>query len=301
MESKLDDYQNAINNKDIEIIKKLNNKYLKKERKEILYELYDRSRLDYKSLKNIISILLKEPTTFKITSKFLGLIIKKEDIRTLKLILNSYRYKNDLIKVLLYKYKYKQALSNSELKKHYDREINYINLNEIINENFETPLFQALRTEDVDIVKLLVKNGADVNKENKDGNTPLIKACKKENKNIVKLLIEYGADVNKENKNIVKLLIEYGADVNKENKDGNTPLIYSCNHYYKDIAELLIENGADVNKENKDGDTPLIKACEKKYNGNIVKLLIENGADVNKENKDGNTPLIKACEIIIQI
>jgi len=56
MESKLDDYQEAINNKDIEIIRKLNNKYLKKKRKEILYELYERRRLNYKSLKYVISI-----------------------------------------------------------------------------------------------------------------------------------------------------------------------------------------------------------------------------------------------------
>ena len=131
MESYLDDYQRAINNKDIELIKQLNEKYLFNEKNEILYKLFKNGRLNYKSLKNVLFISLKDPSTFRFTSNFLGIIIKQEDIRSLQLILNNYIYKNDLIKVLLYKYKYKQCLSNFELKQYYNKEINAINLNEI--------------------------------------------------------------------------------------------------------------------------------------------------------------------------
>jgi len=109
-------YQNAINNKDIELIKQLNEIYCLDKKKDILYDLYKDGRLNYENLKNILFILLEDHTIFKITSTFLGTIIKQEDIKSLQLILNNYIYKNDLIKVLLYKYKYQQSLSNSELK-----------------------------------------------------------------------------------------------------------------------------------------------------------------------------------------
>ena len=108
---------------------------------------------------------------------------------------------------------------------------------------------------------LLIENGADVNKEDKDGNTPLIEA------------------VMGNNESIIRFLIENGADVNKENRKGNTPLIETCDNYKdnENIIRLLIENGADVNKEGKNGDTPLI-VTHRKGNENIKRLLIENGA-----------------------
>jgi len=237
----LDDYQNAINNKDIKLITQLNEKYYFDTKKDILCDLYEDGSLNYENLKNILFILLEDPTIFKITSTFLGSIIKHEDIKSLQLILNNYIYKNDLIKVLLYKYKYQQLLSNSELKKYCSKEIKDINLNETIPDFDVTPLTFACKNNNENIVRWLIENGADVNKENKDGNTSLIEAC------------YYGND------NIIKLLIENGADVNKENKYNNTPLIKACEKGYENIVRLLIENGADVNKENKHGDTPLIK------------------------------------------
>ncbi|OUM65345.1 hypothetical protein PIROE2DRAFT_27305, partial [Piromyces sp. E2] len=57
-----------------------------------------------------------------------------------------------------------------------------------------TPLIEACRIGDWKIVNLLIENGVDVNKENKDGNTPLIEACNQGYNNIVNLLIENGAD-----------------------------------------------------------------------------------------------------------
>ena len=54
MESYLDDYQSAINNKDIELIKQLNEKYFFNEKNDILYKLFEEGRMNYKSLKNIL-------------------------------------------------------------------------------------------------------------------------------------------------------------------------------------------------------------------------------------------------------
>jgi hypothetical protein len=87
-------------------------------------------------------------------------------------------------------------------------------------------LLNACEKGDLEKVKLLLKEGADINTKNKYGWTPLMIACEKDNKEMVKLLLEKGADVKAKNINgksalviayyyghqeIVKLLKSYGA------------------------------------------------------------------------------------------
>jgi ankyrin repeat protein len=86
----------------------------------------------------------------------------------------------------------------------------------------------------LEIVKVLIENGTDVNCKNNNGWTPLI------------WLSNYG------NLEIVKVLIENGADVNCEDNDNWTPLIESSYQGYLKIVKVLIENGADWNIKNKD-------------------------------------------------
>ncbi len=59
-----------------------------------------------------------------------------------------------------------------------------------------TPLFMACQYGELDYARILVKNGADVNKANKTGTTPLYIAAKKGFYWVVVLLVENGADVN---------------------------------------------------------------------------------------------------------
>ena len=48
----------------------------------------------------------------------------------------------------------------------------------------------------LDIIKLLVQNGADVNAATKEGNTALILAANEDQRGIIKFLTEKGANVN---------------------------------------------------------------------------------------------------------
>ena len=57
-------------------------------------------------------------------------------------------------------------------------------------------LLKAAKDGNIEDVKLLIANGADVNARDKDGETPLHKASSRGEKEIIELLIAKGADVN---------------------------------------------------------------------------------------------------------
>jgi ankyrin repeat protein/serine/threonine protein kinase len=179
-------------------------------------------------------------------------------------------------------------------------------------------LLEASEKGDVEKVKELLKEGANINAKNKFGYTPLHVVADRGHIEIVKLLIEHGADVNAKDNifghtplhkaaynghiEIVKLLIEHGADVNaKDIIIGVTPLHYAAYKAHIEIVKLLIEHGADVNAKDTVGFTPLHDAAGVGYI-NVVKLLIEHGADVNAKTNYGWTPLhLAASECHIEV
>jgi ankyrin repeat protein len=63
----------------------------------------------------------------------------------------------------------------------------------------ETPLTEAIQRGDIDMTTLLIQLGADVDFPSKDGTTPLMKACATDNPNIVKLLLSEGASATAQN------------------------------------------------------------------------------------------------------
>ena len=159
----------------------------------------------------------------------------------------------------------------------------------------------------MNVVKYLIKHGADVNKATTDDDAnPLILAAQQNHLNVVKCLIKNGADVNKARTDdgvtplfpaaqnghldVVKYLIKHGADVNKAKTDGGTPFFIAAQHGHLDVVKCLVENGANVNKAITDGATPLFIAAQHGHL-DVVECLVENSADVNKARTDGVTPL----------
>jgi serine/threonine protein kinase len=138
-------------------------------------------------------------------------------------------------------------------------------------------LLEASEKGDVEKVKKLLKEGANVNAKGKYGWTPLHMAAKNGH-------IE-----------VVKLLIENGAYVNAKGNDGYTPLHDAAWNGHIEVVKLLIENGAYVNAESKYGRTPLHMAA---ITGHIevVKLLLEHGVDPNIKNNEGKTAIDIARE-----
>ena len=184
-------------------------------------------------------------------------------------------------------------------------------------------LFTAIENDDVEMVRLLVEAGADVNAaEGFGGNTPLHEAVEKGDAEIVKILVAAGADVNAEGfmsrtpltlateegaTEIVQILLgpgpEAGTSADEEDKEaasapsiGSGALFTAIENGNVALVRLLVEAGADVNAaEGFGGNTPLHEAVEQ-GDAEIVKILVAAGADVNAEGFMSRTPLTLATE-----
>lgn len=133
---------------------------------------------------------------------------------------------------------------------------------------------------DNDVIKTLLKAGANVNLKCNDGNTALIYSCLYSNIESTKILLNISEDI----------------DINLQNDDGNTALMICCtgeNIQDVKIAKLLLEKGVNVDLQDVDGRTPLMNT---KDNIEIVKLLLKYGANVDIKDKDGRTAYINIFE-----
>ena len=100
--------------------------------------------------------------------------------------------------------------------------INYgIDINDI-EDNIFKELMEETRQSHIEIINLLIKNGANVNATNKSGVTPLTISVKSGQSEIAKHLIAQGADINSTLKwanehnsfeQVQKILLENGATI----------------------------------------------------------------------------------------
>jgi len=172
----------------------------------------------------------------------------------------------------------------------------------------DTPLLIAVsRSSEVDVVKYLIRSGANVNVRSDSGLNLLHVAAKVGNLEVLKYLVEeVGMDPDErscpklstfqgfpsDNLGFIETMERFSSDFIKVNC--SAPIHFAASKGYLDVVKYLAKCGADIKSKGRDGRTVFHYAC---YGGNLelVKYLLENfNFDVNEADKCGCTPLIYA-------
>jgi ankyrin repeat protein len=172
----------------------------------------------------------------------------------------------------------------------------------------EATLSFSVQFDQVEIAKLMIENGAKVNRTNDDGSwTYLHTSSRSGCVEMVKLLIDNGAIINYDKETdskyftplhvaciegkyeVAKILVEHGIDVNRIDKCNCTAIYTASDRGFLDIVKLLVANGAKIEEEIYKRSA-LYSAC---HSGHIdvVEFLLENGADIHAKNINGWTSL----------
>ena len=161
----------------------------------------------------------------------------------------------------------------------------------------DTRLADAAQRGDKTTVRSLLAQRADVNGAQADGTTALHWAAYKNDADIVDALIRAGAKVDAQTRDggitplslaasngnaaAVEALLKGGANPNLTVEEGETPLMAAAHSGSTAAVKALLDKGADVNaKEKVRGQTVLMWAAVENH-ADVVKLLAAKGADVN--------------------
>ena len=142
----------------------------------------------------------------------------------------------------------------------------------VVNENGETPLTDSLahisRRElmhdvgnylrgkplkpiddlQTGVVLLLIREGADVNFQSRQGNTPLLIATNGSHRYL---------DGDGQWPTVIKALLSRGAQVNVQDNSGMTPLMVAASNLHPTLVRILLQHGARVNIRTGHGETAI--------------------------------------------
>lgn len=174
-------------------------------------------------------------------------------------------------------------------------------------------LMEAIKYDDVPAAIRLVSEGVDVNRRDEDeyGWTPLFWACQYGNIEILELLISNGASTDLEGENkwtplqvasykgflsIVDVLLNHGTNIDSTNVHGWSALMYAASNGHLSVVKRLIEKGAAWNVRDNAGFDPLHQACQNNHLEVVEELTRVNPyvPDMNDQNNLGWSPMMTA-------
>ncbi|XP_023333553.1 kinase D-interacting substrate of 220 kDa [Eurytemora carolleeae] len=175
-----------------------------------------------------------------------------------------------------------------------------------------TGLIHAVVQGNIEVVKVFLESGADVNKPDSSSSSPILHAVKQQDKIRLITAPPYFMLLNNKisddefwnpllvasylgNTDIVKILLDGNPDVNCRGKHHCTSLVWSSGRGYSSIVKLLLEKKAKPEIGDRYGTTPLVWACRGGH-VSVVNLLLEAGARVETAGMYSWTPLSEAAK-----
>lgn len=185
----------------------------------------------------------------------------------------------------------------------------------------QTPLMIAAEASAVEVVRLMLARGADVNARDDQGRTAIM-CC--DNATIYRLLMEKGARTNVRDRegrtllmmaaasgkrSVVEYLLKCGVDVQSRDNAGRNALMYAGGSevsQVEGIVHLLLARGLDINAQDSKGQTALHHAAAEAISHHGTNVLetdarlhayIRSGAGVNVSDREGVTPLLLLAEM----
>ncbi|KAF2362492.1 Zinc finger ZZ-type [Trinorchestia longiramus] len=139
-----------------------------------------------------------------------------------------------------------------------------------------TALQAASQNGHLEVIAVLLRHNAHLEKEDKDGDRAIHHAA-------------YGDEPA-----VAQMLAAAGADLNARSKRRQTPLHVAVNKGHVGVVKTLLELAGHPSLQDHEGDTPLHDAISKKRD-DILALLLDHGADITLTNNNGFNALHHAA------
>ncbi|CAF1139911.1 unnamed protein product [Adineta ricciae] len=189
------------------------------------------------------------------------------------------------------------------------------------------PIQLAVKYHLPSVVEALCRNGAQMNIIDENGNSVIWNALDSGQEDIATILVKFGCDstqwssgpencrqtllhraIDENNESVACFLIRSGCDINSPRQVGSngeapdicktleSPLHLACQWGLERVVSTLIEHHADINKKDAEGNTPIHVAIINQHL-NIINLLIRaHNLDLSIRNKQNQTAF--ACSIV---
>ena len=160
------------------------------------------------------------------------------------------------------------------------------------DEDGRTPVYWAAGRGYTKLVRFLISKTADVNLGATNGFCPSHAA---DNGDIVRLLCKAGADLNKAavwgvspldfgacfgQLETVQALVECGANIHQTRDSGSSALLIAAQNGHAAVVRALLDADAQVDQRQNDGASPLTMACQNGH-AEVARMLVDANADVN--------------------
>jgi len=167
------------------------------------------------------------------------------------------------------------------------------------------PLCLAAIAGNIEVARILLDAGVDVDLGDVDESTPLHVAALNRNAEMVTFLLENGADINRRDKNggyalsfgasggdeaVVQVLLDAGVDLNYWQPQGLTLYHFAASRNLRNLTDALLARGDDINQATDDGTTPIHWAALRDQ-ADMITYMIANGAEHSPADEHGLTPL----------